>query len=618
MQRRSSPRGIISLGVLMLMGGFPAASLATPELVTQVPTTIDDFFIPGTQPNMISDPIESFTACDSCHAGYDPIAAPHESWINSMMGQTMRDPLFLATMTIANQDAAFAGDLCLRCHAPGGWLEGRSVPTDGSALIDIDHEGVNCNFCHRIVDPVYAPGISPIEDQAILAGIVPLPDNPHSGSFIVDPLDRRRGPFDLGNFNSHEWLHAEFYAESTMCATCHDVSNPAFELQQDGTYSALPIGQAPTSNNKYDQFPVERTFSEWATSAFAQGPIEMNGRFGGNITAVSSCQDCHMPDTTGRGCNRNSRPIRDNLPTHQFIGGNTWVLDAIRASVPDAISGLTPDGVAINHARTYEMLSAAADLDAYQSDEELEVRITNMSGHKLPTGYPEGRRMWVNVQFFDDQDQLIAERGHYDNATATLTTSDTTVYEAKLGIDSVVSGLTGVPEGESFHFAINNVWLKDNRIPPMGFSNALAQQTQTAPVAYAYADGQHWDDLEYEIPPGAYSARVALYYQTSSREYIEFLRDENFTDTTGTDLHNLWLATGMGAPYEMLSVNLPLTPTVDCPADLTGDGVLDFFDVSAFLSAFGSNDPIADFTEDGSFDFFDVSAFLTAFGAGCP
>ncbi len=55
-----------------------------------------------------------------------------------------------------------------------------------------------------------------------------------------------------------------------------------------------------------------------------------------------------------------------------------------------------------------------------------------------------------------------------------------------------------------------------------------------------------------------------------------------------------------------------------CPADLTGDGMLNFFDVSAFLSAFTSQNPDADFTGDGMFNFFDVSAFLGAFTAGCP
>ena len=55
-----------------------------------------------------------------------------------------------------------------------------------------------------------------------------------------------------------------------------------------------------------------------------------------------------------------------------------------------------------------------------------------------------------------------------------------------------------------------------------------------------------------------------------------------------------------------------------CPADLTGEGDLNFLDVSAFLSAFGNMDQAADFEEDGNFNFLDVSAFLAAFGDGCP
>jgi DNA-binding beta-propeller fold protein YncE len=47
-------------------------------------------------------------------------------------------------------------------------------------------------------------------------------------------------------------------------------------------------------------------------------------------------------------------------------------------------------------------------------------------------------------------------------------------------------------------------------------------------------------------------------------------------------------------------------------------GVLNFFDVSVFVSAFSAQDSIADFTGEGIFDFFDVSAFLQAFAVGCP
>ncbi|MGJ8635959.1 MAG: matrixin family metalloprotease [Phycisphaerales bacterium] len=57
---------------------------------------------------------------------------------------------------------------------------------------------------------------------------------------------------------------------------------------------------------------------------------------------------------------------------------------------------------------------------------------------------------------------------------------------------------------------------------------------------------------------------------------------------------------------------------VDCQPDLNGDGALDFFDISAFLTAFGNGEAVADFNDDGELDFFDVSAFLAAYSAGCP
>jgi hypothetical protein len=55
-----------------------------------------------------------------------------------------------------------------------------------------------------------------------------------------------------------------------------------------------------------------------------------------------------------------------------------------------------------------------------------------------------------------------------------------------------------------------------------------------------------------------------------------------------------------------------------CVADMNGDGVLNFFDISAFLTAMAVQDPAADFNNDGAVNFFDISAFLSAFSAGCP
>jgi len=56
---------------------------------------------------------------------------------------------------------------------------------------------------------------------------------------------------------------------------------------------------------------------------------------------------------------------------------------------------------------------------------------------------------------------------------------------------------------------------------------------------------------------------------------------------------------------------------LSCPADMTNDRVLDFFDISAFIDAFAGHDPRADFTGDGHFDFFDVSKFLDHFAKSC-
>jgi hypothetical protein len=48
------------------------------------------------------------------------------------------------------------------------------------------------------------------------------------------------------------------------------------------------------------------------------------------------------------------------------------------------------------------------------------VRITNESGHKLPTGYAEGRRMWLTVRGFDAAGSQVYISGEYDPATGIL------------------------------------------------------------------------------------------------------------------------------------------------------------------------------------------------------
>ena len=129
-----------------------------------VPTTLNDFFLPGSQPNQ-SGTIDNPDFCDNCHGGYDLAVEPAYNWRGSMMAQAQRDPLYLACLAISNQDAPDVGDLCIRCHSPKGWLEGRSVPTSGGALTAADRESVQCHFCHKMIAP------SPL-------GVNPYPSDP--------------------------------------------------------------------------------------------------------------------------------------------------------------------------------------------------------------------------------------------------------------------------------------------------------------------------------------------------------------------------------------------------------------------------------------------------------
>lgn len=598
-------------------GAFVTLTLADP---LPLPTTLEDFFLDGTQPNTLNHPIVDVQNCAICHGLYDEVHEPFSTWAASMMGQSARDPLFHAALAVANQDAAFAGDLCIRCHVPGGWLDGRSVPTDMSALQAVDMQGVSCNFCHRMVDPVYKPGQSPAADMGILAALDNLPVNPHSGNFVMDPDDVRRGPRDLGpKFFFHDWAQSPFHHDSAMCATCHDVSNPVYVRQPDGTYRLGELDAPHPTQDKYDMFPIERTYSEWLMSDFAKAPIDMGGRFGGNKLEVSSCQDCHMPDVSAQGCR--FEPARPDMPLHSFSGANTWVLQAIRNLYPDSETYLNDNNVAQALDRAEEMLRNASDLELTQVASGLNVRIVNQSGHKLPTGYPEGRRMWINIRFFDVANNLVAERGAYNPSSAVLSTADTKVYEAKLGLDDYASAATGIPQGPSFHFVLNNQWLKDNRIPPRGFTNAGFESVQAEPVGVAYADGQYWDDTVYAVPTNAARAEVRTYYQTASKEYIEFLRDQNTTNTAGQILYDQWELLGKSPPVEMTFGELEFQ--APCAADLfppgNPDGLLNFFDLATYLEYYNNQNPIADFAPPfGVLNFFDLAAYLAAYNAGCP
>lgn len=605
-------------GLIFLTLIVPAAA-GPPEL--PLDTTIDNFYHRGTQPGGLTNLIQPSSNCRNCH---DTSESIYMGWVGSLMGQTGRDPLTYACLDIAEADAPGIGDTCLRCHAPKAWLEGRSTPTDGSALTTTDRDGVNCNVCHRLVDPFSYPG-APSPDSAILAalgadapiqsmdlGMPSMPGDGGNAGYVIDPQDRRRGPFplpaipgtavppevDCDVYHPTMTFESDFHRRSDLCATCHDVSPPHFHPDGMGGLVFNGMGNAHPSGNKYEMVPEQRTYSEWLNSSFADGGVAMGGRFGGpGQSIIEDCQDCHMPKSTGTICTFIGTE-RDDVGQHFFAGAGTWVLDAIKRHY--GVSGSNPspeifaaeeDAIDAAIVRNRKMLKCAADLEVFLDDSQtpgvnqLLVRVTNQTGHKLPTGYPEGRRMFLTVQYFDctDYETPFQELGGYDPVENELDEETTKVYEVSLGMDDALATSLNRAAGPSFHLAFANKTYKDNRIPPAGFTNANFTAIQAAPVDYAYADGQYWDDTFFTIPAYAIGVKVTLYYETAKREYVEFLYNNNPDFGTpgnrGETLYNLWDNGGNRPQPQVMAVFPPNIESVDDgepPCTLSDVDLLEF------------------------------------------
>lgn len=543
-ESRMTGRGLWALAL--------ACVLVSPAAGAPLPTTTEDFRLPGTQPLTVIDNFALPSDCTSCHADYgQPTVEPFRNWQGSMMAQSGRDPLMWAALAIANQDAPQSGETCLRCHLPKGWLEGRSAPADGTAMTADDRQGVQCNICHRMLDP-FADPQNPPQDAAILADLSAPVTELASAMFVLDPLDRLRGPFgvvaDLGSdphIPDRTTLLSPFHKSSELCGVCHNVRNPLFS--RDPNSGEYVLNAFDAQGDPALAFPEQSTYDEWAASAYASTGV-FAPQFGLNKDTVSSCQDCHMPDVSGRDAEDGLD--RDDIPRHELVGANTFIPDVLPQHPffgPEVDASILQEGIE----RATDMLRRAATVTLDLAGDKLSVRVTNESGHKLPTGYPEGRRMWLHVRAFDDNRNIVFESGRYVFSTATLTGYGAElgdpncdpylqVWESRMGMSPDVAALAGLPAGESFHLVLNNLRLKDNRIPPRGFTNAAYAAFGGEPVGASYADGQYWDEVVYPVGTAAVQADVTLYYQTASRGYIEFLRDENTTTAAGNLLFDLW------------------------------------------------------------------------------
>jgi hypothetical protein len=628
-----------------------------------VPTDVQ---LPGTQPSELVNDVAEASDCSLCHQGYsggNPLAKPSHGWGGSMMAHASRDPLFWGAMAVTEQDFAGSGDLCLRCHVPKGWLAGRSDPTDGSALLDSDADGVQCALCHRLTNPDDSEHVG-VQNMPFIAndGGAPATAFVGNGMYVMWDQNSKLGPYADASA-PHGWLQSNLHRSDEACGTCHDVSNPVTGDLAHNNGAQIPLDPGDFSdvlggpvadkaaflNFPHEYGAVERTFSEYKAglpsqtliSDFATLPADLQagsilaaydaailagqgGDYADGTPRTFTCQACHMQATAGEGCSQNPG-IRNDLPTHDLTGGNYWVPDAIeyldglgQLRLGGGLSATQLSQLDAGQLRAQQMLNDSASLEVNGDT----VKVINLTGHKLITGYPEGRRMWLAVQYFDDLDVLIDEVGAYGQISADIDGVPTPVetlldprdpdlhmYEVHnaitqewatdllgLGVSptlaltfnretgsvtNTLADVAGQAPGtwlETNHFVLNNYTSSDTRIPPFGmtYDDAAARNALPVPDSQFGNPGaggtyDYWHDAQLNPPPGAVSADITLYYQPTSWEYIQFLDLANdgsnaFLADEGTRVLDAWLNTGMAAPYAMATTTWNLVT-------VCGDGV---------------------------------------------
>lgn len=514
--------------------------------------------------------IGAFTSAESCgascHKASNPVmtfdgedVSPGTQWQHSVMAHSFTDPYWQATVEDEADSfphlSGFIENTCLTCHAPMGVTHAHAT---GVNLLDADNnyrfdtakdedharEGVSCTACHQIGD-----------------GNLGTADSFSGGfSILTDAMDpnfkKIFGPYanpagnNMNMQTGHRPTAGVHMSKSEMCATCHTLYTPTLDAD-----SGLPTG---------DVFLEQAPFLEWQNSVYASGESQ-----------EAQCQDCHMSQpqpgySTPISLLPANAPDRSPYGQHTLLGGNAHLLEILRDYRDElGISDSTSEtGFDRQIALTRSFLQSAASvsvLPVTTSGEDIlfDVQVSNHTGHKLPSSYPS-RRMWLHVRVSDDNGQVFFESGKPD-AEGNISTDDARLKADCMsahkleGFDSrlcyaphydvisepsevaIFETVLGDSNGQITHTLLNSdSYLKDNRIPPVGFTTSKANtiEPQTLPSGISGDDdfnclstveGCGKDTVHYRIDfenrPGPYYVEVNLLFQSTHPAYVNGLHN---------------------------------------------------------------------------------------------
>ncbi|HEV2132683.1 MAG TPA: hypothetical protein VGR47_00330 [Terracidiphilus sp.] len=433
-------------------------------------------------------------------------------WSASIMANAARDPYWQGSVRreVLDHPAASTAiqTTCASCHMPLQYLADKSQnhPTAmfkqlpfhaGTTTAAAD--GISCAVCHQI--------------QAAGLG-TPASFN---GQYTVAPPGTHPrpvfGPFDIANpqiVQVHQTIsgyapqQSEHIRDADLCGSCHTLYTET--LGADGK----PLGR----------FPEQMTYLEWLHSDYH---------------SKETCQQCHMPAANG------AVPIasllgqpRDGVRHHTFVGAN-FFMDAMYNAHRDelGVAAQPADLTAEATATTAFLQSQAARVTVGPAELagaqlSFPVRVENLTGHKLPTGFPS-RRAWLHVVVTGADGTVVFESGklnadgsivgNENDADATRFTPHYTEISKPDEVE-IFEDILGDSQGHvTTGLVFTTQYLKDNRILPTGFDKA------NAPADIA-VHGKAADDLafiagssttKYTVPTngakGPFHLAVELEYQ---------------------------------------------------------------------------------------------------------
>jgi len=485
-----------------------------------------------------SDDFAGSGICASCHSMLTDEAGEDVSidfyWRSAIMANGARDPVWQAKVSSEvvrrPELQALIEDKCATCHMPMAYTESQvaGVPAQvfGEGFLDPDHplheaalDGVSCTLCHQIQDT----GLGESETFSGNFQIDTRTESPDRLAYGPYPQPFQMPMAQSSGFTPVQGLQVE---DSGLCGSCHTLFTPVFD----------------ESGSVVGEFPEQTPYLEWEHSSF-----------GGAQGESVSCQVCHMPDASGavrisnQPAGRALSP-RSPFAQHSFVGGNAMLLRLLQSNVEDM--GLTASTDLLQNTldRTLNQLQGAtarlsitgAALDG--TTLAVGLRMDNLAGHKLPTGYP-ARRVWLHVTVSAGSGQVVFESGrplpsggisgndgdedaaafesHYERITSP---DQVQIYEAVMRDR----------EGQVTHTLLKaEGYIKDNRLLPAGFDAATAGE-DIATLGQASLDETFVGgsdtvayDLDVEGFLGPFTVSAELLYQSLSYRFVEDLRADS-------------------------------------------------------------------------------------------